>query len=278
MKRLKNSASQVDKWRQRTQAEIAAYGCQYFFDSPVPSSRRRMTLEEVMEWPIVDEATGLENNIYNERGARIPRQVALRRESSPRYAGLLDVKNMKELFMPDLEEEACADQGYTGLTSKYYAYPQAGLLRYGHFQASGMMNPIKPFIKEINKRLVVEHGDRDDEDDNNSMNHPDMSPHPPVTGVATQGYNSAMHYARGRGVQYHDAQLGLVTAALAGTYALTAKEKRIASEKQQACKHRLPHEQFNHKINEPAITRELRMENVYCVDMLAIKLEYRTGG
>ena len=231
-----------------------------------------------MEWPIVDEQTGLENNIYNERGARIPRQVALRRESSPRYAGLVDVKNMKELFMPDLEEEACVDDGYTGITSKYYAYPQAGLLRYGHFQASGMMNPIKPFVKEINQRLAVERRNGADDTGNNSTVPPDISPHPPITGVATQGYNSAMHYARGRGVQHHDAQLGLVTAALAGTYAVTPKEKRIASQKQQACKNRLPHEQFQHKINEPAITRELRMENVYCVDMLAIKPEYRTGG
>jgi hypothetical protein len=105
-----------------------------------------------------------------------------------------------------------------------------------------------------------------------------MSPHPPVTGIATQGYNSAMHYARGRGVQHHDAQLGLVTAALAGTYAVTPKEKRIASERQRSCKQKLPHERFNNKINEPEITRDLRMENVYCVDMLAITPEYRSGG
>jgi hypothetical protein len=243
-----------------------------------------MTLQQVMEWPVVDPGTGLENNIYNDRGARVPRQVGLRRGTSPTFAGLLDVKDLQELFMPDElflpddEDEVDGDDhGYTGITSGYHAYPQAGLQRYGHFQANGMMNPVKPFIKEINEQLRVRNrsdsGNREDEDDA-----PEMSPHPPVTGVATQGYNSAMHYARGRGVQHHDAQLGLVTAAIGGTYAVSAKEKRIALARQQSCRHNLPHERFNNKIHEAEITRDLRMENVYCVDMLAIKPEYRSGG
>jgi hypothetical protein len=244
-----------------------------------------MTLEEVMEWPVVDLVTGLENNIYNDRGARVPRRVAQRRATSPTFAGLLDVKDLQDLFLSDddelflLDDEDDGDEtdGYTGIKRGYDAYPQAGLQRYRHFQANGMMNPVKPFIKEMNQLLRDQNGNQgrngDDEDDE-----PEMSPHPPVTGVATQGYNSAMHYARGRGVQHHDAQLGLVTAALGGTYALTAKEKRIALERQQSCRQNLPHERFNSKIHEAEITRDLRMENVYCVDMLAIKPDYRSGG
>ena len=239
-----------------------------------------MTLQDVMEWPVVDPVTGLENNIYNERGARIPRQVGLRRASSPTFAGLLDVKDLQELFVAEAQNEVNTGEGYTGITTDYYAYPQAGLQRYGHFQADGMMNPINPFIKEMNDRLRYqpenEPVDGDNEED--PLFPPETSPHPPVTGVATQGYNSAMHYARGRGAQHHDAQLGLVTAALAGTYATSEKEKRIASERLRSCRQNLPHERFNNKIKEVDITRDLRMENVYCVDMLAFKPDYRTGG
>ena len=87
-----------------------------------------------------------------------------------------------------------------------------------------------------------------------------------------------MHYARGRGAQHHDAQLGLVTAALAGTYATSEKEKRIAAEHQESCQQNLFHERFENKIKEADITRDLHMENVYCMDMLAFKPDYRTGG
>jgi hypothetical protein len=50
------------------------------------------------------------------------------------------------------------------------------------------------------------------------------------------------------------------------------------AEWQQSCKQSLPHEQFNNKIKEPHITRDLQMENMYCIDMLPIKPEFWTGG
>ena len=130
------------------------------------SHRREMTLQEVMEWPVVDPVTGLENNIYNERGARIPRQVAWRRASSPTFAGLLNVKDLQELFVAEAapENEVDATQGYTGITTDYFAYPQAGLQRYGHFQAHGMINPIKPFLKDMNDLLRVQPDPQPDDD------------------------------------------------------------------------------------------------------------------
>jgi hypothetical protein len=88
-----------------------------------------------------------------------------------------------------------------------------------------MMNPVKMFIKEMNKGLHIQQESQLEDRDNWDIPET-ISPHPPVTGVGTmQSYNSAMHYARRRGVQHHNSQLGLVTAALVGTYALPVKEK-----------------------------------------------------
>jgi hypothetical protein len=93
-----------------------------------------------------------------------------------------------------------------------------------------------------------------------------------------QAYNSAMHYAWGKGATHYDAQLGLVTAALAGSYAHTPKEKNVATLKAGLCGEDRPHNRFARKIEEDGVSRELRFKNVYCLDLKAMKEEAQDGG
>ena len=47
-----------------------------------------------------------------------------------------------------------------------------------------------------------------------------------VVGVGSQGYNAVMHHTWGRTAQHHDAQMGLITSALAGEWARNEQGKQ----------------------------------------------------
>jgi hypothetical protein len=269
----------VIQWIPRPEREVFD-ACGPLWDSPIEAERIELTVDEVRELPLVDEDDN-EINIYTSRGTRVARRLAVHDADVQPYAGLVKLRHIHELFV-DLSMDDDDDEDNREPTSKlkYYVYPQAGLQQHGHFQAEGLINKFKPFLKELNAKIRTPHradslfGDEDDEDE---QDHQD-SRHLPVTGIATQGYNSVMHFARGKGAQHHDAQLGHITAALAGSYAQTPKEIRIAKIKITSCRYNLPHERFASKIEEDDVNRELRLENVYYVDLLAMKPEYRTGG
>jgi hypothetical protein len=86
-----------------------------------------------------------------------------------------------------------------------------------------------------------------------------------------------MHSTRGRSNQHHDAQLGLITGALAGAWAVGDKGKRKARHLSTRCSEELPHISFGEKIKNTGIKRDLRLEHVYSIDMHAIASIHRTG-
>lgn len=162
------------------------------------------------------------------------------------------------------------EHGIPGLAnSSVRLYPQAGLRSAGHFQATGLMKNFYPHVEALNRRLRQQ---ADGEDDDDRLGRC------PIFGVGCQGYNAVMHSTRGYGAQHHEAQQGVVTAALGGHFVIEGTSgldhwKKVL----QDCSHNLPHKVFELKISNEGITRDLRLENVYVVDMTALKEDDRSG-
>jgi hypothetical protein len=182
----------------------------------------------------------------------------------------MDLRTVKELFQTPWEDDI--DLGLDDEDNEdtqeitCYTYPQAGLKVAGHFQAGGLMKKFSPFVKAVNQDLI------EDEDEDSILTSP-----PIVSGIACQGYNAVMHSTRGNSAQHHDAQLGLITGALAGSWAKGAPAERTAHRLSERCSHQLPHASFAEKIENDQILRDLRLENVFCIDVQALKAEYQNG-
>lgn len=99
-----------------------------------------------------------------------------------------------------------------------------------------------------------------------------------IHGISSQGYNAVTHSTRGKSAQHHEVQLGLVTGALAGAWATGTKNRRTADNLDLGCSRQMPHEAFAEKIENPGISRDLRMENVYWIDIGALQKENQDGG
>jgi hypothetical protein len=239
------------------------------WDSPNHDYRAEITIDELETMPLVDE-NGHEIPIYTENGYQIQRRVARFRTVQQPHGVLMQLSTMSNLFATNDDNNYM--DGVPGPdTSEFSVYPQAGMRTAGHFQAKGLMTAFYPRVEAINTRLVLA---RDDEDD---IPEEEQSSHPPVTGIASQGYNAVMHSTRGMSNQHHDAQVGLVTGALSGAWAKGERLQRIARDMNRTCDHRLPHDSFAEKITNPQIKRDLRLENVYFVDLQALPNRMRNG-
>jgi len=150
--------------------------------------------------------------------------------------------------------------GSNGSAVNYY--PQAGLRSVGHFQAMSIPTVFYPHIEELNKEL---------------RNTTPETPCYPIRGVSCQGYNALMHSTRGYGAQHHEVQQALITATLTGTIAKGADSIAKYRKLHRELSFALPHERFNAKINNRTISRDLRCENVYTINFLALSPENRTG-
>jgi hypothetical protein len=102
--------------------------------------------------------------------------------------------------------------------------------------------------------------------------------------IACQGYNEVMHRLRGQGRDEHDAQLGMITGALSGTYATnkatTTKHEKLMDQ----CEEELPHDRARRKLrkldNHPEdeeVDVDFRLENMYCVDIRRLRRESQNG-
>jgi hypothetical protein len=163
---------------------------------------------------------------------------------------------------------------------KHWAYPQAGLKTLGHFKANSLMSNLHPILADINQQVSLvptpELNSDDEFEDDIDSHMFSQGLAPAIVGASSQGYNALMHRTRYR-VKDHKVQLGVITNALAGAYATSPKTKRTAKHFIHDCHYTLPHEDFNVKIDNDNVPRDLRLENVYLIDMFRIKPEFRTG-
>jgi len=219
---------------------------------------------------IVDSSES-EIPIYCEKGFIVPRCIARFSRNTQPHGILMDLRYVKDLFEMPLEDNI--DLGIDNEDSEdisCFTYPQAGLKFAGHFQAAGLMKKFSSFVDSINQNMSNSVNE-DDEDDSF------ITPPQIVSGIACQGYNAVMHSTRGNSAQHHDAQLGMITGALAGSWATGASAERIAHCLSQRCSRQLPHASFSEKIENDQILRDLRLENVFYIDVQAMKVQHQNG-
>ncbi|KAM6490423.1 hypothetical protein JOM56_014096 [Amanita muscaria] len=267
-------AREVRQWRSMEVEEIMEQmpeDCDGVYTTGDPAERTFLSWDDLDALPLYD-STGKENRVYCEDGFLVPRRKARFSPSTKRHGILVDLRHVKELFHLSYDEAAMLVDDFSPVEA--YTYPQAGLKIAGHFQANGVIRPFFPFVEKVNKVL----SQANDSDSDDGMDH---TP-PPITnivhGVASQGYNAVMHSTRGDSAQHHDAQLGLITGALAGCWASGRTHEKTARRLQRRCAFQLPHVSFSQKIENPEILRDLRLENVFYIDVSQMQPEDKNGG
>ena len=241
------------------------------YSSPDPDDREIVSWEHLEDMDNDDDNEAFEIPVYTHDGFLLSRLLPRFLNRTQPHGILPDLRVIKELFELPFEH----DQG-EDTSVNVYTYPQAGLKIAGHFQANGLMRCFLPFVQQVNNRLNSFTIDSADDDGLDRMSVPRSKTI--VRGLACQGYNAVMHSTRGDSAQHHDAQLGMITGALAGFRAQGDAAKSKAKKLRQRCNRQLPHESFSEKIKNNKISRDLRLENIYCIDVEAIHPNAQDGG
>lgn len=236
--------------------------------------------------PLLD-VSGAEIPIYTEQGRRIPRRIPLFHPARKPAGILVALDRVHDFFFqhPTGWDEYDSDEGDDNHPRHHpdiFLYPQAFLKVHGHVQANCIPVPLQQVLREMNAKMAMpittSRGDDDSDADSD-----DVSDEPPtpylrtaLTGISTQMYGDIMHRTRPTARQ-HDAQLGTITQAFAGSHAVSAKNKRVATQKFEACKLQLPHARYQQRIDNPDIPTDLRLEYVCRVTIANLKPEFRDG-
>jgi hypothetical protein len=209
------------------------------YDGYDKGQRQEVDLEKL---PLLDEE-GEEIWVYNERGFRVPRRNPMFSKKTGEAGVMVDLRKVHDLFNRDMLEQAdddMSDDEFEDLPEPtrvtVYGYPQAFLHDIGHIQANGVPDGIKDAIEQLNNSVgrVIRDRESDSEDEDSDAHSEDPIQACPISGISCQFYNAIMHRTRPRTNQ-HDAQLGTITNALAGTHAKGIKELRRAKAMKDAC-------------------------------------------
>lgn len=262
-------ARKVRRWEDRDITEIMNFAPDGVYTSMDTVHQQLLTWDELADMPIVDDNSN-EIPIYCSDGFIIPRRVPYFSTRTPAHGMLMNLTNVKELFDTSQQDEGEFDLDDDDEHIDAYVYPQAGLKIAGHYQANGLIRPFKRFVTQVNESLQDQEGNEDE-------HQTAAGRRKVVYGIGSQGYNGVMHSTRGHSAQHHDAQLGMITGALAGSWAKGISANCVATEFQARCRHQLPHKAFEEKIKNPNIVRDLRLENVYYVDVKQMRNGDRNG-
>jgi hypothetical protein len=266
--------------------------------------RLRQEIPSLADLPLF-RTDGTVIKIYDEDGNRVVRTRPLCRGAQ--LGILFDLKTAEELFEPTLEapsqhrrqrrqrrqhhrghrdfdfdsdaeseededeedEEEYVDELLTDSFS-LRLFPQAFINTVGHIQASQTLPAFRQVFRSINDLTTSATGDEGSDDDD------DREEGPVIRGESFQAYNLLMHrLAPDAGGQ--DVQHGDITAALAGTYAQGTKDKSRGAEKFTSCNTYLPHERLHHKMDHPECPKDLRLEQVYAINIRALPHQRRRG-
>lgn len=279
------SVQKVIEWEIIPAEEIGEEYEDGIFDSPDPSTRSEIALEDLETHPLYNES-GQYIPLYDLDGYPIQRRLGVTHENGTPLGILVNSKKLKKLFACAANDSPDGDAiPYPSSSTTYYFYPQAGLRTVGHFQANGLPTKCYPLVHKID-RDVQDPFNEPERGPNDNDNHDGIGNGNPtfqysrqaVFGISSQGYNVVMHRTRGRTSQHHDAQVGLVTAVLGGAWAGSGtSQSSTARSIEMKCTRTMPHKAFADKIRNEPLDRDLRMENVYCIDVNALHLRFRNG-
>jgi hypothetical protein len=236
------------------------------YDSQDHDVRNIIPWNTLHEYPLEDD-NGCEIPWYSIGGFVIKRRAGIYSSRTKPHGILFNLPKLADLFIQD-------DDLFGERPIKYHVYPQAGLLSIGHFQADGIMVPFSKVLDDLNHKLMDLDDNNGCDENNNLRNHNDLKP---ITGISCQAYNQVIHRTRGHDTQHHEVQIGLVTSTLGGVWATSNASKRKAAILADRCSQALPHYSFSQKIQDNDVGRDLRLENVYYIDINALDEENRTG-
>lgn len=256
------------------------------FDGHNELSRR--PIPNIESYPLLDKH-GQEIPIFDKHGQRIERRSALLRKDEPQCGVLVKLDNIHGLFNnPKQHYQPNNPPSSQESTSHYIdvnAYPIAFLRTAGNIQASGIPSCFLPHVASINQSIrrdpivhtqnVIHSDDSDSDDDDDHM---DVDPpHNPIVGgqqvltpIACQFYNYIAHRTATRAGN-HDTMKGTVTAAIAGGFAKSQKDRRIADRLIDYCNTALPADRFKDHIVIRGCPSSCRAELVYSVDVAALR-------
>lgn len=221
------------------------------------------------------ERDGIPIQIFDEDGYEIQRRRASFKKTDLPHGILIKAEGLQDLFTRDEDGfEDAEDEVGAWSSTQFSFFPQAGLRTVGHFQAAGLFSKCYPLINRINNSLFSQEGDPED----------DLEEAPQrqraIWGISSKGYNAIMRQTRGKNMQYHEAQVGPVTRALAGAWTAPASgspELQSAMAGQEHFSDAMPHDLFNSEVCKESAPRDFILENTYSVDMDAISEQHRTG-
>ena len=222
----------------------------------------RKQLVTCEELDLLDENAWL----FTEQGAEIFRHYPQFEGDRKDCGALVDFSNLHTLFPPDTRlKYTQAGPPPSGCS----AYPQAGLVYAGHLQANSLITEFYPLLEAVNTSVLKDGLEEEllTED-----------PRWPIYGVSSQIYNAVMHSTRGTGSQHHEVARGRVSGALGGSCVPATIKTAPAAELRRSCSAQLPHVAYKIKSSNPAVCKDLRLENVYWVDMDQVAEQNRTGG
>ncbi|KAH8977123.1 hypothetical protein EDB86DRAFT_3093129 [Lactarius hatsudake] len=251
------------------------------YDRENKSSRKKVNLERL---PMTTEE-GTEIPIYDEIGRRIPRRRATRQPEDPACGVLMDLVNVHSLFHPEREyplSEEDRMEEFDDLrpeTGRVDVYPLGFLRTAGNVQAEGIPPCFYKGIREISSKVRADPNGEDDGSSSSTTSNGPMTKIPlartqVIKPISSQFYNYISHRAASRAGDM-DTEKGTVTAALAGAFATTTKDRATARGKQDQCRIALPWKRFHDKISCYDCPVSCRGEIVYAVNVRALKV--RTG-
>jgi hypothetical protein len=183
---------------------------------------------------------------------------------------LVDFNNIHTLFGVD-ENLTYSRAGPE--TSKYFAYPQAGLVTAGHVQATSLISEFYPQLERVNVKILKSTVNHRDDVDGDIAEPKTWA----VYGISTQIYNAVMHHTRGKGSQHHEVARGIVSGALGGLCISETASSKKAKNLRRSCLIQMPHQSYDMKASNPEICKDLRMENVFWIDFDEFPDDNRDG-
>lgn len=286
---IHDSAKKASKWRTLDTDNILTVN-PVVYDASSPSDRK--AIDDLEAFDLHDE-DGMEIPIYAPNGSRIPRRAPLFAVGRKPCGLLVSLARICDLFVEwnADNEDYCSDfEDPPPNMANIYLYPQAYLKKHGHVQADTVPVPLQRIIKTINNKVaepIMNDQPPTDDDSNNDSDEDDdrnitQGPVPTgffllgLVGTSCQLYNAIMHRVRPMAGK-HDAQLGTVTNAFAGSYADSPSQKRTAAQKLKSCTQQLPQERFQQRMDHDDLHTDLRMEFVIKINIAALRTGCKHG-
>lgn len=255
-------------------------------------AREEDLITEPESEPMLD-ADGYEAKFWTATGERILRRKLTNEafESDPtnRCGILLNLETVERLFTQSPEEPYYNREVYLA-NEEVTKYPLAFLRNIGQLQARQPLPLLVPALREANDVVALRENANDDndsedneeaepgvlDDDGNVV--PAQRPAlPAVFGVGVQMYNRMLHYVAPRANE-HEAICGHVTAAYGGHWASSPADKARAARAQQKVSRTLPHERLQAASYSGHASKDLRVEQVYVMDLDKVHPDHRNGG